>query len=311
MTSSDTTPEAAPDDLEAAPPAVGSDAAPAPGATVLAVLALVWFAAMMWSAHRVITTGQGSLAITSAALALPSVISAALVAGAAVSLAAGHLLRRRGNLRFVAAVGAGLLTGLAAAFAVVSSYGGGQASALLAGTIAASVTVGGAVAGVRARSVVAAVVTAGLAVFAVGLVLDHFEQNLMSLYGAGDDPSSTLSAAGWSALTTAVISGLTAGLVSFFYLRRTQRRPGAGPLRWPAYAVAGAGPGLLLVIAEVIIRTLGGQVLALAGELSDADSTVQRMLDDSRVNSALVVLFVGAIAAIIAVGRTLPRRPSS
>lgn len=283
---------------------------PAPGAPVLAVLALLWFAAMMWSAHRVITTGEGALAITSAALALPSVISAALVAGAAISLAVAQLLRRRGQLQFVVGVGAGVLTGVAAALAVVSSYGGGQASTILAGTIAAAVAVGGAAAGVRARPVVGAVVTASLVVFAVGLVLDNFESNLMSLYGAGDDPSSTLSAAGWSALTTAVISGLAAGLMSFFYLRRAHRRSGTPAPRWPAYAAAGAGPGILLLVAEVIIRTLGNQILTLAGEVSEADGTVQRMLDDSRVNYALVVLFVGAISAIIAVGRTLPKRPT-
>ncbi|MEH1128508.1 hypothetical protein [Micromonospora sp. CPCC 206061] len=290
-----------------APPASPPGEA-APGAAVLAVLALVWLAAMMWSAHRVIVSGEGTLAITSAALALPSVISAGIVAGAGVSLAVAHLLRRHVTVRFVAAIGAGLLTGLGAALAVVSSYGEGEASTILAGTLAAAVTVGGAVAGVRARSVVGAVVSAGLVVFAVGLVLDNFKENLISLYGAGDDASSRLSAAGWAALTTAVISGLVAGLVAYFYLRWTQRRAGAQVLRWPAYATAGAGPGLALMVAEVIVRTLGSRVMTLAGEVSEADGTVQRMLDESRVNYALVVLFVGAISAIMAFGRSLPSK---
>jgi hypothetical protein len=290
----------------ASPPAPSEEAAPA--AAVLAVLALAWLAAMMWSAHRVIISGEGTLAITSAALALPSVISAGIVAGAGVSLAVAQLLRRYVTVRFVAAIGAGLLTGLGAALAVVSSYGRGEASAILAGTLAAAVTVGGAVAGVRARSVVGAVVAAGLVVFAVGLVLDNFKENLISLYGAGDDASSRLSAAGWAALTTAVISGLVAGIVAYFYLRWTQRRAGTQALRWPAYAIAGAGPGLALMVAEVIVRTLGSRVLTLAGEVSEADGTVQRMLDESRVNYALVVLFVGAISAIVAFGRSLPSK---
>lgn len=297
------------DEVQTAPSSAAT-AAPAgeaaPGALVLAVLALAWLAAMMWSAHRIIVSGEGTLAITSAALALPSVISAGIVAGAAVSLAVAHLLRRRGTIRFLAAVGAGLLTGLGAALAVVSSYGGGEASTILAGTVAAAVTVGGAAAGVRARSVVAAVVAAGLVVFAVGLVLDNFKDDLTSFYGGGDDPSARLSAAGWAALTTAVVSGVVAGLVAYFYLRRTQRGAGARSLRWPAYAIAGAGPGLALMVAEVIVRTLGSRVLALAGEVSEADGTVQRMLDESRVNYALVVLFVGAISAIVAFGRSLP-----
>jgi hypothetical protein len=142
----------------------------------------------------------------------------------------------------------------------------------------------------------------------VGLVLDNFKENLISLYGAGDDASSRLSAAGWAALTTAVISGLVAGIVAYFYLRWTQRRAGTQALRWPAYAIAGAGPGLALMVAEVIVRTLGSRVLTLAGEVSEADGTVQRMLDESRVNYALVVLFVGAISAIVAFGRSLPSK---
>jgi hypothetical protein len=32
------------------------------------------------------------------------------------------------------------------------------------------------------------------------------------------------------------------------------------------------------------------------------------MMDSSRVNNALVVLFVGAIVAILAFGRTMPKR---
>jgi hypothetical protein len=46
-------------------------------------------------------------------------------------------------------------------------------------------------------------------------------------------------------------------------------------------------------------------VVALAGRVSELELTVQRMLSGSRFNSALVVLFAGAITAILAVGRTL------
>jgi hypothetical protein len=284
---------------------------PAFGASVLAVIALAWLAAMMWSSHAEITSGEGTLAITSAAMSLPTVISAGLVAGAAISLAVGHLLRRlRTPLRFAASVGAGLVVGVVVAIVVVSSYGGGEASTVLAGTAAAAVTAGGALAAVRARAVVGAIVAAGLVVFAVEQVLDNFQPNLMSLYGSKDDPSSRLSASGWSALTIAVCTGLAAGLVAFFYLRRAARRAGgdAAPPKWPAYAIAGAGPGLLLVAAEFIIRTLGADVLALAGSVSEADATAQQMMDSSRVNNALVVLFVGAIVAILAFGRTMPKR---
>jgi hypothetical protein len=46
-------------------------------------------------------------------------------------------------------------------------------------------------------------------------------------------------------------------------------------------------------------------VVALACRVSELELTVQRMLSGSRFNSALVVLFAGAITAILAVGRTL------
>ncbi|GAA4450478.1 hypothetical protein [Phytohabitans houttuyneae] len=284
---------------------------PAFGASVLAVIALAWLAAMMWSSHAEITSGEGTLAITSAAMSLPTVISAGLVAGAAASLAVGHLLRRlRTPLRFAASVGAGLAVGVIAALVVISSYGGGEASTVLAGTLAAAVTAGGALAAVRARAVAGAIVAAGLVVFAVEQVLDNFQPHLMSLYGSKDDPSSRLSASGWSALTIAVCTGLAAGLVAYFYLRRAARRAGEEAVapKWPAYAIAGAGPGLLLGAAEFIIRTLGADVLALAGSVSEADATAQQMMDSSRVNNALVVLFVGAIVAIIMFGRTMPKR---
>jgi hypothetical protein len=43
--------------------------------------------------------------------------------------------------------------------------------------------------------------------------------------------------------------------------------------------------------------------------VSELELTVQRMLSGSRLNSALIVLFVGAITAIIAVGRTMTPAP--
>jgi iron complex transport system permease protein len=66
-----------------------------------------------------------------------------------------------------------------------------------------------------------------------------------------------------------------------------------------------AGPGLLLIAGEIITRTAGARVLELAGRVSELELTVQRMLSGSRLNSALITLFVGAITAILLVGRTM------
>lgn len=288
----------------------------APGAVVLAVLALGWLAAMLWSAKAEISfSGISSMAITSAAYALPGVISASLVSGAAVSLTLANLLTRlgvrRNTPRFAAALAAGLGTGLLSALAVALSYGEGSAIMVLAGTTAAAATVGGIAGGLRNTPVVAAVVTAGLAVFAVGFALSYFQEPVLSLYGSGDTQASQFTAFRWFARTSSLASGLAAGLLAFGYLRLAGRRIAerateAGPSpRWPAYLIAGAGPGLLLLTAEVLTRTAGAEVLRLAGEVSEADRAAQSVLGDSRIIHALLVLFIGALTAIIAFGRTL------
>ena len=97
---------------------------------------------------------------------------------------------------------------------------------------------------------------------------------------------------------------------SLRYLAWARRRAAradatAGVLRWPAYLVAGAGPGLLLLTAEVILRVGGRELLDLASALSEADAVAQTALGTSRIDNAIWVLFVGALTAMIVFGRTL------
>ncbi|MEO3746360.1 hypothetical protein [Plantactinospora sp. B5E13] len=288
---------------------------PAPGAPVLALLAIGWLAAMLWSAKWAITSaGFTSIAITSAAYALPGIISASLVSGAAVSLTLAAVLSRfgvrRATPRFAAALAAGLAAGLLAALAVNLSYGDGSAIMVLAGTTAAAATVGGIAGGLRNTLVVAAVVTAGLAVFAVGFALSYFQEPLLSLYGAGDTYTSQYTALQWFSWTSSLASGLAAGLLAFGYLRIAGRRAaargaGGAALRWPAYLIAGGGPGVLLLIAEVLTRTAGAEVLRMAGAVSEADHVGQSWLDGQRFEHVMVVFFVGALTTVIAFGRTL------
>jgi iron complex transport system permease protein len=127
---------------------------------------------------------------------------------------------------------------------------------------------------------------------------------IRGLLGAGDTQASLSSAATTYAYLQAALSGLAAGLVAYAVLRRARRRTGTD-VPWPRYALAGAVPGLVLVLAELLTRTAGARVVDLAGRVSELELTVQQMLSGSRLNGGLVVLFVGAIAATIAVGRTL------
>ncbi len=281
-----------------------------PGTVVLAVLALVWLGAMLWAAQVAISSsGAAEMAVTAAAYALPGAVSASLAAGAAVALAGVGRLVRRGRLagptvRVGAATVAGVVVGSLGAL-VVLRYGDGPTIAVVAGTVAAAATIGGAVAGVRAPRVVAAVVVAALTVFVAAFVLSVFQEPVLNLYGVDDGGAAGAGAVGWFATTASVVSGLAAGLVAFAYLRRAGHRAGEAAPRWPLYAVAGAGPGLLLIAAELLSRTAGARVLALAGSISEADRAAQDLLSGARVNNALIVTFIGALTAIIAIGRTM------
>lgn len=281
---------------------------------VLAGVALLWLVAMLWSARATITVRQeAEMEVSSTAYALPGAISASLVAGAALALAVLAALGRRRSVsptgRLAVAVGTGLVTGLFAALSVVTINTEGWLYAVVGGTVAAAATIGGALAGFRIPRVVTAVCWGAVAVFVVNFVLNLFQIPLLSLFGAGETQASQAGAVGWFAMSASVVSGLSAGLAGYATLRWARRRTDGADVPWPLYALAGAGPGLLLTIAEGLARTAGGRVLDLAGRISELELAAQNMLSGSRLNNALIVLFVGAVIGIIAVGRTMGPAP--
>ncbi|MEO3778146.1 hypothetical protein ABGB16_15120 [Micromonospora sp. B11E3] len=287
----------------------------APGAIVLAPLAVGWLAAMLWSTRAAIHSAEaGVTAVSLSAFALPGVISAALVAGGAVALAVTNLLARRGvdrvTPRFVVAVGAGLLVGLVAALAINLTYFDNSTTNVIAGTAAAAAIIGGAAAGAGNARVAGAVVTAALAALVFVVAFSRARDPLFDLFGAGDTQESMVGAAKWVSRTESLLAGLLAGVTAFGYLRWARRRAGrrdeAAPApRWPGYLLAGAGPGLLLLLAEIVIRVGGRSLLDLAAALSEADAVAQTSLGTSRVDNGIWVLFVGALTALVAFGRTL------
>ena len=281
----------------------------ASGAYVLAPAALVWMAAMLWSARATIVgRTDAEMAVTSTAYALPGAVSASLVAGAAVALAVlGVITRRRATgatTRFLIASGTGVCVGLLGALPIITINSEGWVYAVVGGTVAAAATIGGTLAGFRLPHVVRAVCWAAIGVFGVGFVLNLFQTPVLSALGSGGSQSSQAGAAQWFAFCQSVVSGLAAGLIAYRVLRRL-RRSGSADAAWPFYALAGAGPGLLLVIAEGLTRTAGARVLELAGKVSELELTVQHLLSAARLNNALIILFAGATTAVIAVGRTL------
>jgi hypothetical protein len=58
----------------------------------------------------------------------------------------------------------------------------------------------------------------------------------------------------------------------------------------------------------VVARVGGAQLLSVAGSVSVSDDVALRYLRESQVNHALLLLFAGALAAVLAFGRTLKPR---
>ncbi|QSB13889.1 hypothetical protein JQS43_20405 [Natronosporangium hydrolyticum] len=308
-------------DQPAPAPAAGDQPAPvtvsggqptpvAPAAGVLAVLALAWLLAMLSSARQAIGDSPDAdpLTVTRAALELPQVISASLIAGIAVGLTAVNLLSRLAGAaarrrlpRFGTGAGAGLLTGVAVATPILLGYDGLPSILVLSGAVAAAAMLGGLLAGVREGAVVAAGAVGALVVFVVGLLERIFEGDLRSFFGAGETAESVIAASGWASLTASLAAGVAAGAVGYVYLRRV----GGPNLRWPAFLVAGALPGLLILIAEAVTRIAGTRLFQLVSAASADDQAVLNYFNAARFNRALIVLVVGAVVATVLIGRTL------
>jgi hypothetical protein len=283
----------------------------APGAGTLTVLAVAWLLAMLGSARRALGDAPETdpLAVVRAALELPQVVSASLVAGVAVGLATGNLLARLApiagtgaGVRFGTGTGAGLLAGLAVAVPIRLAYPGLPSVLAVSAAVAGAAGLGGLLSAVRHRRVLAAAVAGALGGFAVGLAERAFEGDLRHLLGGGESARSVLTATGWLMLTGSLLAGVVAGAAGYAYLRRT------GP-RWPAYLVAGAAPGLLALLAEVITRLGGARLFQAVGAASADDRAVLSFVEAARLNRALIVLFAGALVAVFLLGRTL--RPAT
>jgi hypothetical protein len=285
---------------ETAPEAVENPWRPA-GATFLAAFAVAWLTVALWAAYKNIVGDPNIslLAATQAGLALPTVVTASLVAGGALGVL-GVGMRTRRLPRLAAGATGGLLVGLLGAGAVVLAYSRGSYLTTVAITVGVAAVVGGVLAAVRPTVAVAAGLAGTLATALLGLVKAYFEGDLLRLFGAGGEVESTANAVWLLQNSTSVLSGLAAGLVAFWYLRRSGLA-----LPWPAYLLAGALPGLLLLGAEAAVWLGGGPLLRAVGAASAFDGQILRSLLAAGFQHSMIVFLVGGIAALIAVGRTM------
>lgn len=278
------------------------------GAGTLAMLALAWLLATLSSARYTLgdSPDASPLSVTRAALELPQVIAASVVAGTAVGLVAVNLLTRKdrrlgGRAQLAVSGAAGAVTGLAVATPIALGYDRLPNILVLAAAVAVAATLGGLLAGVSPRAVIAAGIAGALGVFVVRFLTGLFDGNLRSLFGAGDSPESILAASGWVVFASSLVAGVVAGVLAYLYLRRY----GPAGLRWPSYVVAGALPGLLALLAEAVTQLGGARLFQLVSEASVNDQAVQEYLTTTRFNQMLMVLFTGALVAIFLLGRTL------
>jgi iron complex transport system permease protein len=278
---------------------VSPAAEPQPGLGILSVLGVLWLAATMWSAGASIAgrAADPAVVISMAALQLPVVIASTVLAGAATGLLATGRLARR----LAVGLAAGAACGLLSAAVIMFGLGANWAVGVLAITVGVAGIVGGATAALPVRPR-AAGIAATLSAFVAGALINLFQSPLKSLLGSGATIASQVAAADRLRYAAALASGVVAGLVAYSYLRRR-----AAGETWPWYLLAGATPGLILLVGEAFTRIGGAGLLAVVEGFSRADRDVVTFLGSGRLASALIIGFTGGIAAMIAIGRTLKR----
>jgi iron complex transport system permease protein len=280
------------------------------GTGVLLFLGLLWLALMVWITHITLSSGSDvGVVASAAALALPTLVTGALLAGSAAGLALAGYANGRSAMpltplrRLLFGLAAGAVAGVLAGAPVVFAYGTQPTILTLALTVAVAALVGGAAAAL-ALSVLAAGLAAALAVLVEGVVAGQFQSPLKGVLGSGETVASQYESARSLVYLNGVAAGLLAAVIAYLYLRRR-----ASSLMWPWFAFAGAFAGLLLLTGEVITQLGGADLFDRVRRLSAFDSVTLSYVENARLAHALLVFFVGAIGAMIAVGRTM-RRPA-
>lgn len=310
------TPRTAPPDEDSA----AGRSRPRPGVRaglLLALFTVAWLAARLWATYRQVRDGDGAdVALASGALALPAIVQSTVLAGLGCGYAGRAWLHsgdRRPDAglfsRWLVAPFAGLVVGGLTLAATIAVYGGVTPTFPVGLTAAAAGLLGGAFAAVPRPAVVAAAgAAAAFGAFVLDTVLNSggVLDNMMAAFGgrATATPEDIVNASGVVAHIDSAVVGLTAGLLAFWYLRRQ------GGLRFPAYQMAGAATGLLLLAAEGLLATGGSGLLHAAASISPADRTALDLLNSGRIINGLLVLFIGAVVAVVAFGRTLGPRPA-
>ncbi len=300
---------------EGAATADGDRSAEQPGPTGRAVLlgvGVLWMLALLWSARAssAAFADRDSAVIFTASNLFGPVTAAFAIGGSAALGALAGLDRRFGPRsalpRFGFAAAAGLLAGLGCALLAWALLPDGRIVPDVAVALGVASVLGGALAGFRPGRVYAAGLVGTYVTFGVRVVLGMFTGRLSRVFGASNSIASMADAQGKVALFTSVVAGIVTGYAAYRYLRRSPH-----PTRWPGYLVAGAVSGALALLAEVVSQIVGTALVdSVAGAASAADHVVLSLQSTAVIDGAMIVLFAGAVTAVVAVGRTLNRKPA-
>ncbi|NUO57039.1 MAG: hypothetical protein HOV78_10270 [Hamadaea sp.] len=276
--------------------------------TAIAAVGLVWLAVTLAVARGTLHGSSGDVALSTAALSLPALVQAALFAGIAAGFAVTLGIART-RTRILAGFGTGLVVGALAFGTVLLGYGLQRGlETAVAAAIGVAALLGGGIGTLRPARMLQAGLTATLPVIVLGYLVGHFSEPLLKLFGDDGTVAARYSASGYIGMTEALVQGLVAGIVAFTLLRR------GGPIRvkdnrlvFAAYAFAGALPGLIIGLAEIFTRVGAARLIDLTTAFSDYDKVLFGWGNGNRTNQALVVFFIGALAALILYGRTIKK----
>jgi len=253
--------------------------------------------------RRSLSIDTGDVALSIASGSLPMLTLSGISAGAAMGLWAVHFIRR--VPRFAASVLAGSATGVLASASVLMVRGIPSSAVLvLALALALSGALGGAIAAIRPTEIPRAGVPATLVALVMFFVVAFNSSWLLPIFGADGTAAGIHSANGLLAGAQALLVGLVSGIVAYFSIRRS-----GAAVRWPIYLLAGGLPGLLWIVADLFTRVGTTRLLALASADPTGDRLFSSGLGAGRINTGLLLFFVGGLTAMIAFGRTL--KPSS
>jgi hypothetical protein len=270
----------------------------------LAFAAVAWLVLVLAALRKSLAPGSGDLALATAAGSLLQLTLAGIVAGAAMGLWAAAQFTR--FPRPLVTVLAGLCTGVLASLAVLFVRGiPAEAMWVLALALGIAGAIGGALSALRPGTIVRAGVIATLVNLAFFNVMQLNSSRLLKIFGADGTDAGNQAAAGYLSFTQALLAGALGGYIAY----RVVRASGLA-LRWPHYLLAGGIPGLLWIVGDLITRIGVARLFTLASVDPDGDKVIMHSLGSSRINTGLVLFFVGGLIAMIAFGRTL-KRPES